>query len=78
MWPYGCACVGRCCLLSPVGSGRTGLQSAHHFLFICPSTCVPMMPSQSVLSIPVLALKSPISMVMSFAPLLSNTACRCW
>ena len=27
----GCACVGRCFLLSPTGSGRTGLQSAHHF-----------------------------------------------
>ena len=67
-------------MLPPITSWFWAHRSAkrYPFSFICPSPCVPMMSSYPVLSIPILALKSPISMVMSFAPLLSNTACSCW
>ena len=67
-------------MLPPITSWFRVHRSAKRspFSFICPSPCVPMMSSYPVLSIPILALKSPISMVMSFVPLLSSTACSCW
>ena len=38
------ACVERCCLLSPVGSGRTGLKSTHHFHSSVPVHVSPWCP----------------------------------
>ena len=57
-------------MLPPITSWFRAHRSAKRspFSFICPSPCVPMMSSYPVLSIPILALKSPISMVMSFVP----------